>query len=403
MPTKWLKINASIRSLRIDDCNIQNISPGAFATDSTSDLSKLVLSNLPLMNLDDGTFKGLTNLQQLIIDHLPLAEIDFEFIATELANLKRIHIHKCIRNNLSILGRLHRSESFDLFEVNFHDNAIRHGINNGSFTGLSKIKILVLYNNAIEVIGPGSFDPILNTLKSLDLRKNRLKTLPIGIFGAMQSTFIIQLDENRWNCDCDLEHLRQISMILPYDQSSQIVCTNPPDIRRTLLVQLPDLCKQPTELENSRGQTTCPEQLTRANKTIQLRETDAETFLWISNFPENYILLAIDNDLSNRNDEKLLNCISNNGGQMKKYRLNVHLKPRRLYRYCMLNKETMNILPLECISYRTMSELTDDFNAENVWIMKDQQKMVFVFVFIVSITFYLFGFYIALQCSHRFK
>jgi len=73
---------------------------------------------------------------------------------------------------------------------------IRYTLENltrNSFTGLTNIKNLVLSDCRIESIGAGTFDPISETIKYLNLDDNLFTTLPAGLFNLMLPLNIVTI------------------------------------------------------------------------------------------------------------------------------------------------------------------------------------------------------------------
>lgn len=361
-------------------------------------------------HLQPDSFEGLINLQELTLQNLQMTQFDFDIFAMHCPNVQKISIEDC--SNLEyILGIHHDDGLLVLKDVNFSGNDLQKNITKQSFTKLNWIEYMKLNDNGIEVIEDGSFDPFLNTLRLLDLSNNRLKMLPDNIFGSNpRSSMAIKLDGNQWYCDCEHEplHIQYVRVFTKQLLYQGIDCSAPPELNGRLLIFLRRLCKEAKKnaFANEKFQLNCSAQhdklmLTRPTKFLEFKVKTLNKNLIISDFPSNFVALAMEdawND-SRYQDVTHMNCISNNGDfEMDKYRLKLYMKPKRIYRICMLNKETMNILPLECISLNTMS---DDIEPENAWLMKNDRKMVFIFMAVVAIAFYLLGAYLAMKYPHR--
>ncbi len=89
--------------------------------------------------------------------------------------------------------------------VKFNYN-LANTITHQSFVGLRNILTLDLSECQIVTIGSGAFDPISDSIKELNLNKNKIVTLPEGLFYPMlpNAETVIRLDGNKWDCVCDL-------------------------------------------------------------------------------------------------------------------------------------------------------------------------------------------------------
>lgn len=141
----------------------------------------------------------------------------------------------------------------------------------GMFFGLNSLEQLYLEYNVIEVIHPGSFSALPN-LKILSLNGNHLQKLPPYIFhhlplikvNLMNNAFkhlpvmnvldqligvrLIYLDDNPWDCTCDLVDFKQwVETLQKYTVSGNILCQTPKKIAKMKLqmvsqeVMCPDL------------------------------------------------------------------------------------------------------------------------------------------------------------------
>ncbi|XP_035662542.1 leucine-rich repeat and immunoglobulin-like domain-containing nogo receptor-interacting protein 2 isoform X1 [Branchiostoma floridae] len=72
------------------------------------------------------------------------------------------------------------------------------------FVGLGKLEMLVLTHMQLEVIQEFAFSS-LNNLRRLDLSNNNLKTLRRTSFSLKKLPEKMILDNNLWNCNCDLK------------------------------------------------------------------------------------------------------------------------------------------------------------------------------------------------------
>ena len=73
----------------------------------------------------------------------------------------------------------------------------------GVFDGLVNLTMIHLRNAALDVIPLDLFKGLVN-LKWIHLSYNNLQTLPSGLFDDLISLMSVGLDNNPWNCSCEL-------------------------------------------------------------------------------------------------------------------------------------------------------------------------------------------------------
>lgn len=415
--------------MKIENSDIDSISSGAFSTLSFRWTLVLFLSDLPITHFQPGVFDGLSNLRELNLQNIQVKKINFNIFAASCPRLKTIYVERCTKTTVKLFGLQNETDLPYLDEVRFFDNNLRKRITQNSFTGLKNIRFMKLNGNAIEVIDTRSFDPFWNALLYLDLSNNSLATLPDGIFGTIDpvNQMDIKLFDNNWYCDCELEFLRKFLQTMT--EANRVICSDPPHLRGKILIQLTDLCEtfdvqspdvgmvtdnlqiisstevpdsttpsiemlfstSPTEQLIPMPSTGMP-MLTQPTKIFQLHEENNS--LTVSDFPKNFILLAMENDWTTTRSG--MDCISNNYGfNSEQYKLQLHLKPNHTYRFCMLSKETFTILPLECISFYKIPI------GIKAWLTKNDQQMISTFVAVVGVTSFLLGLCLAFLFSHR--
>uniref|UniRef100_A0A668RGX3 LRRCT domain-containing protein n=1 Tax=Oreochromis aureus TaxID=47969 RepID=A0A668RGX3_OREAU len=161
-------------------------------------------------------------------------------ISINLGNNALQDIHAGAFNGLGILKRLFlhenklevfRNDTFlglDSLEYLQADYNVIKRIESGAFRHLHKLRVLILNDNLIPVLPNYLFRSV--SLTHLDLRGNRLKTLPYK--GTLEyigrSLMEIQLEENPWNCVCEIVQLKTWLERIPYTALvGEITCEYP--------------------------------------------------------------------------------------------------------------------------------------------------------------------------------
>lgn len=161
-------------------------------------------------------------------------------ISINLGNNALQDIHAGAFNGLGILKRLFlhenklevfRNDTFlglDSLEYLQADYNIIKRIESGAFRHLHKLRVLILNDNLIPALPNYVFRSV--SLTHLDLRGNRLKTLPYkGMLEYIgRSLMEIQLEENPWNCVCEIVQLKTWLERIPYTALvGEITCEYP--------------------------------------------------------------------------------------------------------------------------------------------------------------------------------
>ncbi|XP_062904581.1 SLIT and NTRK-like protein 5 [Mobula hypostoma] len=158
--------------LHLGGNEIQDIEPGAF--NGLRATRRLHLNNNKLEGIRDDTFFGLENLEYL--------QLDYNYISS---------------------------------------------IEAGSFSKLHMLQVLILNDNLLSSLPSNVFKYV--PLTHLDLRGNRLKMLPYaGLLEHMDRVVELQLEENPWNCTCELIALKAWLESISYTALvGEVVCETP--------------------------------------------------------------------------------------------------------------------------------------------------------------------------------
>uniref|UniRef100_A0A8C5Y4B8 Leucine rich repeats and immunoglobulin like domains 3 n=1 Tax=Microcebus murinus TaxID=30608 RepID=A0A8C5Y4B8_MICMU len=176
----WLYGLLMLQELHLSQNAINRISPDAW--EFCQKLSELDLTFNHLSRLDDSSFLGLSLLNTLYI-----------------GNNRVSYIADCAFRGLSSLKTL-----------DLKNNEISWTIEdmNGAFSGLDKLRRLILQGNRIRSITKKAFTG-LDALEHLDLSDNAIMSLQGNAFSQMKKLQQLHLNTSSLLCDCQLKWLPQ--------------------------------------------------------------------------------------------------------------------------------------------------------------------------------------------------
>uniref|UniRef100_A0A4W3IIG9 SLIT and NTRK like family member 4 n=1 Tax=Callorhinchus milii TaxID=7868 RepID=A0A4W3IIG9_CALMI len=181
----------------------------------------LQLGNNELQNIQAGAFKGLSSLKQL---HLNNNELQ----------ILRANIFQGLEN-------------LEYLQADF--NLIK-SIERGAFNKMHKLKVLILNDNLISSLPDNIFR--FASLTHLDLRGNRIQNVPyIGVLEHIGRIVEFQLEDNPWNCSCDLHSLTTWLENMPYYLFvGEAMCETPSNLYGKLLKETSkeELCAEESEM-----------------------------------------------------------------------------------------------------------------------------------------------------------
>ncbi|XP_043925920.1 SLIT and NTRK-like protein 3 isoform X2 [Protopterus annectens] len=216
----YCEYKESMFHVHCDNKGFTNISQ---ITESWSRPFKLYLQKNSMRKLYADNFLHLNNAVSINLGNNALQDIQAGAF-TGLRILRRLYLHENkleAFRNYTFLGL----ESLEYLQADY--NVIKR-IESGTFRTLSKLKILILNDNLIPVLPTNLFRSV--SLTHLDLRGNRLKILSYrGMLEYIgRSLMEIQLEENPWNCSCDILQLKNWLESIPYTALvGDITCETP--------------------------------------------------------------------------------------------------------------------------------------------------------------------------------
>lgn len=198
-----------IFELAIIGGNVRKISPLAFSTQFTGNIRSLILERITITDWERYMLVGLTRLEELDLKSVTILNIERNALEAVDNTLETLTITTSgVWSPVNVTGS---ANLVHLKTVDFSLNAF-DSIKRESFTNLEVCEVLFLNSCGIKSIEPGAFDYLANIIM-LHLNDNFLVTIPVGLFRIIASNvnLRVNLQNNRWLCDCALADLRLLS------------------------------------------------------------------------------------------------------------------------------------------------------------------------------------------------
>lgn len=410
--------------------HITAINKGAFQSLTLADLKYLELSNLFIKYLDSSTLFGLDNLRMLRLVNLPLKSIS----EGTLLNCVNLTVFEMVRCELNVLhlpaltgsnGGLRELKHFTAIRNNFK-NTIS---SNTTFSDLVAVELLHLEWNQIESIGEGVFEPIIKTIRRIDLSKNKLKTLSEStlnflMYSIEDKNFFLKLGYNEWNCVCKFKKFREfmVQKSIHFDVD-EIRCIAPIRWKNVLLKDVPesDLCSNHSilpmnsssdieifSLDYERVACKQSDQQTKLDtvrklKIITIKKSSGNLrfsrlprgkfSLLIRSLPMHYFLIGFEGKQMITYNSKIKQdrCImySVSGKKTQNIKIKMKFKSNRLYRFCIMKKRSITTSLSDCISFYTKQK--GNFSQKNVFLTIKYRTEIYTVWIVVSMISYLSG------------
>ncbi|XP_029471854.1 SLIT and NTRK-like protein 3 [Rhinatrema bivittatum] len=216
----YCEVKESLFHIHCDSKGFTNISQ---ITEFWSRPFKLYLQRNSMRKLYSNSFLHLNNAVSINLGNNALQDIQAGAF-NGLKVLKRLYLHENkldVFKNDTFMGL----ESLEYLQADY--NVIKR-IESGAFRNLSKLRVLILNDNLIPLLPSNLFKSV--SLTHVDLRGNRLKILSYkGMLDHIgRSLMEIQLEENPWNCTCEIVQLKSWLERIPYTALvGDITCETP--------------------------------------------------------------------------------------------------------------------------------------------------------------------------------
>lgn len=440
LPSKWFSANVKINELIMQCRNFDVIQANAFDCEAFHSIEKLTLSFPSTIILNSNTFNGLNSLKSLIVEGSSLRGFESDTLNSVSQTLNELTL---IENNkfsspLLIDGLTGgTSEMIALKNVKFNHN-LGITITARTFSALAHVVTLDLSSCQIVSVGRGAFDAISSTIQSLNLSKNKLITIPVGLFDRMLPAAVVQIniDDNQWQCDCDLCYL-QWSLSTNLNFGSNIVaCRNPIELRGQNIKTtqfcfdvdcneynvlpptktLPTTTLPPTTVEiatpppstttnidlNTIEKKCYADGTSHSYEAVHIQSPDqilkitnisaSEVAVHFDSFDNNIALIWFENSepLLDYNAETV-HCRINeiNGGAISQTVFVGNLSPNNAYIFCVMDKKTGKVSPLSCISY--IAYKRENPPVAGTWITSGNEVLIISLMVLGSFISVIFG------------
>ncbi|XP_062862740.1 nyctalopin [Trichomycterus rosablanca] len=243
MPDRIFLEQVSLRELVCFQNNFRRI-PGAIRR--MENLTRVYLERNKIEAVAYNSLLGLTNLKYLNLQENRISVIHDEAFK-DLQQLENFYLNDNLLVDLPVQcfkGLSH------LKILNLGGNFLSN-ISKTWFSDLIELEVLYLDRNRLNFIEEDAFKNLIS-LMSLHLNSNNLTALPFTVFQPVYFIGRIYLFRNPWDCNCDLEWLKE--WMESYRLVRDIPCASPSsvaglDLSKVVYTHLNSTCIDPAELD----------------------------------------------------------------------------------------------------------------------------------------------------------
>ncbi|KPP59004.1 SLIT and NTRK-like protein 1-like [Scleropages formosus] len=230
------------------DCEKRSFTNLHHLSGPSSQFYHLLLHGNSLSRLFPNEFANFYNAVSLHLENNGLHDIvPGAFLGLQL--VKRLHIN----NNKIRSFKKNTFLGLDDLEYLQADFNLLRDIDPAVFRDLNKLEVLILNDNLISKLPGNLFQNV--PITHLDLRGNRIKTLPYeGMLEHLPGIAEVLLEDNPWDCDCDLLPLKEWLDSIPRNALiGRVVCEAPTRLQGNDLNETSemDLCPSAIGVDSS--------------------------------------------------------------------------------------------------------------------------------------------------------
>ena len=241
------------RNLTISYQNIPSFVNDTFLSEGLTNLEEISVDFSQLRTIEVRAFNGLTNLEKLSLNDNGISEIlprTFENLSRLKELYLRNNIIKHLNNDvfsglssLTVLNLDHNDLQYihpdtllrlpKLRELHLHSNKALQVPTDRPFIYSHSLTYLAISHSNIPSLAVETFSNLF-ALKQLDVNGNKLRTLDINILKAWPKLFILYLQGNPLQCDCQLQEVWrwcEDRSITTWDHDNVPKCDTPENVK----------------------------------------------------------------------------------------------------------------------------------------------------------------------------
>lgn len=431
MEKDWLAAKIKISKLKID-VPFVSISPNAFVGDIFQNVTELEIASGDSNVLANGVFNGLNSLKSLKMIRSTAKGFDSGLLDSISDTLTNLEIESSTKSSSVDVAGLTGGRPMTFLKSVRLDLNLMNTIKANTFTALTNVTSLDLKECTINTIGAGAFDFLNPNIEMLDLSRRStlggIRSVADGVFDRIISSekLEIKLNQNSWDCECELSYLQKCLNTYPSKFSGQMQCHSPESLRTynvstvvldcggspttppattVTTTDTPSSLTTPTAISSTTEdpsefvakechsgesgadhaynvniqrpqQTMIVNTLKNGSVSIELEHADDNLVLvWFSNKNPNYVH-------NRRISDDNLACLA-----LRKRVITMdNFEPNVPYTICLMDKNAATVSPFDCVSFTNWSRMDEvgPWLSENV-------KLTFVglnvFGFMLSVIF----------------